>query len=159
MILTSNCAVSARRTAQDSALSDHLTARAGSGISGVTIRASNGWTSSRRCSRRQTLTCTRPSPLIADLLSVPIGNRYQPLGLTPQKRKEEETLSGSAWPSAARGTMAARRPLPSSRMCTGSTLPRSTSLGLLINRVATLRVLLIITFRPSSRRPGSGART
>jgi predicted ATPase len=28
-------------------------------------------------------------PLIADLLSVPIGNRYPPLSLTPQKRKEK----------------------------------------------------------------------
>ena len=32
-------------------------------------------------------------PLIADLLSVPIGNRYPPLNLTPQKRKEK-TLRG-----------------------------------------------------------------
>ena len=29
------------------------------------------------------------TPLIADLLSIPTGDRYPPLTLTPQKRKEK----------------------------------------------------------------------
>ena len=60
-------------------------------------------------------------PLIADLLSVPIGNRYPPLSLTPQKRKEK-TLQALL---AQLEGMAARRPVL--MVCTGSTLPRSTS--------------------------------
>ena len=40
-------------------------------------------------------------PLLADLLSIPTGDRYPPLNLTPQKRKEK-TLYGAV--GAGRGT-------------------------------------------------------
>ena len=38
---------------------------------------------------RATDDLSEAAPLIANLLSVPTGNRYPPLDLTPQKRKEK----------------------------------------------------------------------
>ncbi len=84
-------------------------------------------------------------PLIADLLSVPIGNRYPPLSLAPQKRKEK-TLGVLL---AQLEGLAARRPVLMVFEDVHWIDP--TSLDLLdriVDRVATLRVLLIITFRP-----------
>jgi class 3 adenylate cyclase len=84
-------------------------------------------------------------PLIADLLSVPIGNHYPPLNLTPQKRKEK-TLGALL---AQLERLAARRPVLMVFEDVHWIDP--TSLDLLdriVDRVATLRVLLIITFRP-----------
>ncbi|WP_249144447.1 AAA family ATPase [Bradyrhizobium lablabi] len=84
-------------------------------------------------------------PLIADLLSVPIGNRYPPLSLTPQKRREK-TLGALL---AQLEGLAARRPVLMVFEDVHWIDP--TSLDLLdriVDRVATLRVLLIITFRP-----------
>ena len=84
-------------------------------------------------------------PLLADLLSIPTGDRYPPLNLTPQKRKEK-TLQAQL--NQVEG-LAARQPLlmlfedihwsdPTTRE----------SLDLLIDRVPTLRVLMVLTFRP-----------
>jgi predicted ATPase len=84
-------------------------------------------------------------PLIADLLSVPIGNRYPPLSLTPQKRKEK-TLG--ALVDQLEG-LAARRPVLMVFEDVHWIDP--TSLDLLdriVDRLAALRALLIITFRP-----------
>ncbi|WP_027555879.1 adenylate/guanylate cyclase domain-containing protein [Bradyrhizobium sp. Cp5.3] len=84
-------------------------------------------------------------PLIADLLSVPIGDRYPPLNFTPQKRKEK-TLGVLL---AQLEGLAARRPVLMVFEDVHWIDP--TSLDLLdriVDRVATLRVLLIITFRP-----------
>ena len=85
------------------------------------------------------------APLIADLLSIPTGERYPALALTPQKRKEK-TLQ--ALVAQAEG-LAVRQPVlmifedvhwsdPSTREL----------LDLLIERVTTVRLLVIITFRP-----------
>ncbi|MFB9265631.1 AAA family ATPase [Bradyrhizobium erythrophlei] len=84
-------------------------------------------------------------PLIADLLSVPTGNRYPPLDLTAPKRKEK-TLQALL---AQLEGLAARRPVLMVFEDVHWIDP--TSLDLLdriVDRVATLRVLLIITFRP-----------
>src|SRR6202007_1874376 len=84
-------------------------------------------------------------PLIADLLSVPIGNRYPPLSLTPQKRKEK-TLGALL---AQIEGLAARRPVLMMFEDVHWIDPTSLDLlDLVVDRVATLRVLLIITFRP-----------
>jgi predicted ATPase/class 3 adenylate cyclase len=83
-------------------------------------------------------------PLLADLLSIPTGDRYPPLELTPQKRKER-TLHAQL---AQLEGLAARQPVlivfedvhwsdPTTRE----------SLDLLVDRVAALRVLAILTFR------------
>jgi predicted ATPase len=92
-------------------------------------------------------------PLLADLLSVPTGDRYPPLTLTPQKRKEK-TLHALL---AQLGGLAARQPVlmvwedlhwsdPTTRE----------SLDLVIDRVSTLHVLMILTFRPEFAPPWIG---
>ncbi|WP_439400321.1 AAA family ATPase (plasmid) [Bradyrhizobium sp. PMVTL-01] len=84
-------------------------------------------------------------PVIADLLSVPIGNRYPPLSLTPRKRKEE-TLRVLL---AQLEGLAGRRPVLMVFEDVHWIDPTSLDLlNLIVERVATLRVLMIITFRP-----------
>jgi class 3 adenylate cyclase/tetratricopeptide (TPR) repeat protein len=84
-------------------------------------------------------------PLLANLLSIPTGDRYPALNLTPQKRKEKILHVQLAQIEG----LAARQPVlilfedvhwsdPTTRE----------SLDLLVDRVATLRVLVIITYRP-----------
>ena len=92
-------------------------------------------------------------PLLADLLSIPTGDRYPPLDLTPQKRKEKTLHAQLAQVEG----LAARQPVlmvwedvhwsdPTTRE----------SLDLLIDRVPTLRVLVILTFRPEFTPPWIG---
>jgi class 3 adenylate cyclase len=92
-------------------------------------------------------------PLLADLLSIPTGDRYPPLNLTPQKRKEK-TLQAQV---AQLDGLSTRQPVlmvwedvhwsdPTTRE----------SLDLLIDRVPTLRVLVILTFRPEFTPPWIG---
>ena len=92
-------------------------------------------------------------PLLADLLSIPTGDRYPPFNLSPQKRKEKTLRAQLAQVEG----LAARQPVlmvwedihwsdPTSRE----------SLDLLIDRVATLRVLVILTFRPEFTPPWTG---
>jgi predicted ATPase len=91
--------------------------------------------------------------LLADVLSIPTGDRYPPLNLTPQKRKEK-TLHA---PLAQVQGLAARQPVlmvwedvhwsdPTTRE----------TLDLLIDRVPTLQVLVILTFRPEFTPPWLG---
>jgi class 3 adenylate cyclase len=92
-------------------------------------------------------------PLIADLLSIPTGERYPTLAITPQKRKEK-TLQ--ALVAQAEG-LAVRQPVlmifedvhwsdPSTREW----------LDLLIEQVTTVPLLIIITFRPEFSPPWIG---
>jgi predicted ATPase len=92
-------------------------------------------------------------PLLADLLSIPTGDRYPHLDLTPQKRKERTLYAQLAQVEG----LAARQPVlmvwedvhwsdPTTRE----------SLDLLIDRVTTLRVLVILTFRPEFTPPWIG---
>jgi class 3 adenylate cyclase/tetratricopeptide (TPR) repeat protein len=92
-------------------------------------------------------------PLLADLLSIPTGDRYPPVDLTPQKRKEK-TLHAQL--GQVEG-LAARQPVlmvwedvhwsdPTTRE----------SLDLLVDRVPSLRVLVVITFRPEFTPPWIG---
>jgi predicted ATPase/class 3 adenylate cyclase len=92
-------------------------------------------------------------PLLADLLSIPTGDRYPALDLTPQKRREK-TLRALV---AQIEGLAARQPVlmlfedvhwadPTTRQ----------SLDALIDRVPALRVLVIITFRPEFAPPWVG---
>jgi class 3 adenylate cyclase len=84
-------------------------------------------------------------PLLADLLSIPTGDRYPALNLTPEKRKEK-TLQAQLAHVAA---LAARRPVlmvyEDVHWCDPTTREL---LDLLIDRVPTLRALVILTFRP-----------
>jgi predicted ATPase len=90
---------------------------------------------------------------LADLLSIPTGDRYLPLNLTPQKRKEKTLHAQLAQVEG----LAARQPVlmvwedvhwsdPTTRQ----------SLDLPVDRVQTLRVLVLITFRPEFARPWVG---
>ena len=92
-------------------------------------------------------------PLVADLMSIPTGDRYLPLDLTPQKRKEKTLHAQLAQVEG----LAARQPVlmvwedvhwsdPTTRE----------SLDLLIDRVPTLRVLVILIFRPEFTPPWIG---
>ena len=92
-------------------------------------------------------------PLLADLLSIPTSDRYPPLNLTPQKRKEK-TLN--ALVAQVEG-LASQQPVlmvfedvhwidPTTRE----------SLDLIIDQAPSLRVLLVITYRPEFSPPWVG---
>jgi class 3 adenylate cyclase/predicted ATPase len=84
-------------------------------------------------------------PLFADLLSIPTGDRYPALNLTPQKRKEKMLHAQLAQVEG----LAARQPvLMVFEDVHWSDPTTRESLDLLIDRVPTLRVLMIVTFRP-----------
>ena len=91
--------------------------------------------------------------LIAELLSIPTGDRYAPLNVSPQRQKEKtfEALL------AQLGALSRRRPVlmlhddvhwidPSSREL----------LDMTVERIPSLPVLLIITFRPEFQPPWIG---
>jgi predicted ATPase len=92
-------------------------------------------------------------PLLADLLSIPTGDRYPPLNLTPQKRKEKILLAQLAQVEG----LSARQPvLMVFEDVHWSDPTTRESLDLVVDRVATLRVLMIITFRPEFTPPWIG---
>jgi class 3 adenylate cyclase/tetratricopeptide (TPR) repeat protein len=92
-------------------------------------------------------------PLLAELLSIPTGDRYPALNLTPQKRKEK-TLHVQV---AQVEGLASRQPvLMVFEDVQWSDPTTRESLDLLIDRVATLRVLLIVTYRPEFTPPWIG---
>jgi predicted ATPase len=92
-------------------------------------------------------------PLLADLLSIPTGDRYPPLNLTPQKRKEK-TLHAQL--AQLEGLVARQPVLMVWEDVHWSDPTTRESLDLIIDRVSTLRVLLILTFRPEFRPPWIG---
>ena len=92
-------------------------------------------------------------PLFADLLGIAVGDRYAPLDLTPQKRKEK-TLQAQL--TQVEG-LAARNPvLMVFEDIHWSDPTTRESLDLLVDRVSTLRVLVILTFRPEFSPPWVG---
>jgi class 3 adenylate cyclase/predicted ATPase len=93
------------------------------------------------------------APLLAALLSLPTGERYPPLNLTPQKQKER-TLR--ALVAQVEG-LAARMPLLMLFEDAQWSDPTSLELlDLIIDRVPALTVLLIVTFRPEFSAPWTG---
>src|SRR6266851_5619456 len=92
-------------------------------------------------------------PLLADLLSIPTGDRYPQLNLSPQKRKENTLRAQLAQIEG----LAAHQPVlmvfEDVHWSDPTTLE---SLDLLIDRVVLLRVLVIITFRPEFTPPWVG---
>jgi class 3 adenylate cyclase/tetratricopeptide (TPR) repeat protein len=84
-------------------------------------------------------------PLLADLLSIPTGDRYPLVNLTPQKRKEK-TLHAQV---AQLEGLAARQPVLMVWEDVHWSDPTTRELlDLTIERVTTLPVLFILTFRP-----------
>src|SRR5215468_1604584 len=92
-------------------------------------------------------------PLLADLLSIPIGDRYPPLNLTPQKRKEK-TLHAQL--VQLEGLVARQPVLIVWEDVHWSDPTTREGLDLLIDRIPALRVLVIITFRPEFTPPWTG---
>jgi class 3 adenylate cyclase/tetratricopeptide (TPR) repeat protein len=93
------------------------------------------------------------APLIADLLSIPTGDRYPALVLTPQKRKEK-TLQ--ALVAQAEG-LARRHPALMIFEDVHWSDPTTLELlDLLMERVPAVRLLVIITFRPEFSPPWVG---
>ena len=93
------------------------------------------------------------APLIADLLSVPIGERYPALNFTPQKRKEK-TLA--ALTSQIDGLSVREPVLMVYEDVHWSDPTTRESLDLLVDRLSGRRVLAIITFRPEFTPPWIG---
>jgi predicted ATPase len=85
-------------------------------------------------------------PLFAVLLSVPLADRYAPLNLSPQRQRRQTLDALVAWLLAE----AARQPIlvvwEDLHWADPSTLELLT---LLIEQVATARMLTLLTFRPS----------
>jgi class 3 adenylate cyclase/tetratricopeptide (TPR) repeat protein len=93
------------------------------------------------------------APLFATLLSVPTGERYPALHLTPQKQKEK-TLQ--ALVAQAEG-LAAHQPVLMLFEDAQWSDPTSLELyDLIVDRVPALRILLIVTFRPEFTSPWIG---
>jgi class 3 adenylate cyclase/predicted ATPase len=84
-------------------------------------------------------------PLLADLLSISVGERYPALNLTPQKRKERTLQAHLAQIEALAGLQPVLTVFEDVHWSDPSTRD---ALDLIVERVASLRVLLIITFRP-----------
>jgi class 3 adenylate cyclase/tetratricopeptide (TPR) repeat protein len=92
-------------------------------------------------------------PLLAELLSIPTGDRYPPLSLTPRQRKERTLRAHLAHVEG----LARRQPVLMVFEDTQWSDPTTReSLDLLIDRVPTLRVLAIIIFRPEFTPPWIG---
>jgi class 3 adenylate cyclase len=92
-------------------------------------------------------------PLLADMLSIPTGDRYPSLNLTPQKRKEK-TLRAQL--VQLEGLVAHQPVLIVWEDVHWSDPTTRESLDLIIDRVSTLRVLVILTFRPEFTPPWIG---
>jgi hypothetical protein len=116
------------------------------------MRPRSGSTSWRRCWRKLP-TVSEVAPLFADLLSIPAGERYPALDLTPQMRKEK-TLAALA---AQVEGLATREPVlmvyEDVHWCDPTTRE---SLDLLIGRVPRQPILALITFRPEFSPPWVG---
>jgi class 3 adenylate cyclase/tetratricopeptide (TPR) repeat protein len=92
-------------------------------------------------------------PVLAALLSLPTGGRYQPLDLAPQKQKER-TLQALVAQVAG---LTARQPVLMLFEDAHWSDPTSLDLlDLIIDRVPALPLLLIITFRPEFTPPWTG---
>ena len=84
-------------------------------------------------------------PLLADLLSIPTGDHYPALNLTPHKRKEKTLRAQLAQVEGLASHQPVMMVFEDIHWSDPTTLEL---LDLLIDRVPTLRVLVIITFRP-----------
>jgi class 3 adenylate cyclase/predicted ATPase len=92
-------------------------------------------------------------PPLADLLSIPTGERYPPFDLTPRERKEKTLRALLAQVEG----MAARQPVLMVFEDVHWSDPTSLELlDMTVDRIAHLPVLLIITFRPEFTSPWVG---
>ena len=92
-------------------------------------------------------------PLLASHLSIPLDDRYAPLNLTPegQKQKTLELLTEICIETAAE--LSNLLIMEDLRWADNTTLE---VLGMVLDRVATAKILAVITFRPEFVPPWSG---
>jgi class 3 adenylate cyclase/tetratricopeptide (TPR) repeat protein len=91
--------------------------------------------------------------LLADLLSLPTGDRFPPIDLTPQRKKERtfDALLGQF------EALARRKPVLAIFEDAHWADPTSRELlDLFVDRVPRLRLLLLVTFRPEFQSPWTG---
>jgi class 3 adenylate cyclase/predicted ATPase len=101
----------------------------------------------------QTGTCKQDAALVADMLSLPNDGRYPALALTPQQRRQR-TLEALGLQMEA---LARSNPVLMIFEDTHWTDPTSLELfGRAVDRIKTLRVLLLVTFRPEFEPPWIG---
>lgn len=116
-------------------------------------------TNEQRLDRLETLLAratddfSEAAPLMADLLSVPTGGRYACLDLTPQKRKEKTLRVLLAQLEGLAAQQAALVVFEDVHWIDPTSLEL---LDLIVDRVSTMRVLLIITCRPEFAPPWIG---
>ncbi|HUH83419.1 MAG TPA: AAA family ATPase [Stellaceae bacterium] len=92
-------------------------------------------------------------PLLAELLSVPTGDRYPPLDLTPQSRKEKTSRTLMAQIEG----LAARQPVLLVIEDAHWSDPTSLELlELIVERAPSLPLLVVVTFRPEFAPPWVG---
>jgi predicted ATPase len=92
-------------------------------------------------------------PLLADLLSIPPGDRYPPLALTPQERKAKTLRAQLAQVEGLAARQPALMVFEDLHWCDPTTRKWLDSL---VERTPTRRVLVIITFRPEFTPPWIG---
>jgi class 3 adenylate cyclase/tetratricopeptide (TPR) repeat protein len=92
-------------------------------------------------------------PLLAELLSIPTGDRYPLSDLTPQKRKEKTLHAQLAQVEGLAGHQPVLMVYEDVHWSDPTTRE---SLDLLVDRVSALRALVIITFRPEFTPPWIG---
>jgi len=101
----------------------------------------------------QTLTSTEDAALFAEMLSLPNDGRYPKLDLTPEQRRQR-TLEALV---SQMETLTWQNPLLMIFEDAHWTDPTSLELfGRIIDRIPSLRVLLIVTFRPEFEPPWIG---
>ena len=113
----------------------------------MTRRSGPSW---RRCSRRNPADAGRHAPLLAALLSIPPGDRYPPVSLSPglQKEKTIEALIDLFTNLAVEQPVLAV--FEDAHWMDPSTLD---ALGEVIARIETLPVLVVVTHRPEFAPP------
>ncbi len=90
-------------------------------------------------------------PLFASLLSLPLDNRFPPVGLSPVREREETFRALREWLRAH--SRPAGRSCLSSRTCTGSVHLPLAFLGQFLAEGLHHRVLTLLTFRPEFQTP------
>ena len=93
------------------------------------------------------------APLFASLLSIPVDGRYPPLEMTPERQKEA-TLD--ALVSQMEGLSQTRPVLLIFEDVHWADPTSIELLGLMVNRVQSMQVLVVITFRPEFSPPWMG---
>ena len=88
--------------------------------------------------------------LLATLLSIPLPEDHPPLQLSPQKQKEKTLHTLVAWLQNISGQQPVRLEIEDLHWADPSTVEL---LGLLIDQIASSRILVLLTFRPEFSPP------